>query len=255
MIAAQLELHYDPSLAQVIDADPGQDGVQVTAGSAFSGGFVAQNTVDTTNGVISFAATLLGSTINGSAELVQIDWQPVTAGSALLFLEDVILVNNVGESIPVALQNSQLEVTSTCAGTGGVVTLQGRTDYTGISVTGPDGQQIQTQADGSFAIAGAGRLDFSFPGYLSAQADTQSQLAQSNYSPNGQAASLGTITLLAGDVIADNRIDILDLAYIAKYYDATDPLADLNGDGLVDIVDLVTTANNYGQQGPLTNWH
>jgi hypothetical protein len=64
---------------------------------------------------------------------------------------------------------------------------------------------------------------------------------------NGQVAqTLGTITLLVGDVNADNRIDILDLAYIAQRYQSSDPTADLNADGRVDIIDLALAASNYG---------
>lgn len=249
LIAAQLQLRYNPSVAQVIDADPARDGVQVTVGSVFSGGFVAQNSVDTTNGLISFAATLLGGAINNTAELISVDWQPVATGTAQLSLENVILVNNVGQGVTFTAQNGQLEVTSNCAGISGVVALQGRTDNSGIIVTGSDGQQTRTQADGSFSLPGAGSLSFNFPGYLSAQAD----LAQLS-AADGLAVSLGTLTLLAGDVNADNRIDILDLAYIAKYYNSADPLADLNVDGKVNIMDLVMAAGNYGQRGPLINW-
>jgi len=253
LIAVQLQLRYDPSIAQVIDADPGQNGVQIRVGSAFSGGFIAQNTVDTTNGRISFAATLLGGTINGNSRLITVDWDPLAVGSAPLTLENVILVNNAGQSLTFTAQNGQLEVTSNCAGISGVLALQGRTDHSGIIVTSSTGEQTQTQADGSFTIPSAASLSFSFPGYLSAQADTLTQLAQIGYG-GGQAVSVGAITLLAGDVNADNQIDILDLAYIAKFYDSGNSLADLNVDGTVNILDLVMAAGNYGQQGPLTNW-
>jgi hypothetical protein len=253
LLAVQLQLRYNPGQAQVIDADPGRDGVQVTAGSIFSTGFVAQNTVDTTNGIISFAATLLGGTINGTAELIRVNWQPVAAGSAPLTLENVILVNNTGQSIPFTAQNGQLEVSPNCAGIGGVLTLQGRTHHSGIVVAASGGQQTQTQPDGSFTMPTADNLKFSFPGYLSAQADVQAFLAQ-NQSTTGQAVNLGSLTLLAGDLNADNRIDILDLASIARVYGSEDALADLNADGTVNILDLVLAAGNYGQQGPLTDW-
>lgn len=253
MLAVQLQLRYNPSLAQVIDADPARAGIQVIAGSIFSTGFIAQNSVDTTTGVISFAATLLSGTINGNAELIRVNWQPITAGSAALTLENVILVNNAGQSISFTAQNGQLEVSPNCAGVGGVLTLQGRTNHSGIVVSSSGGQQTQTQADGSFTVPAADNLIFSFPGYLSAQADVQVLLAQ-NQGAADQAVRLGTLTLLAGDTNADNRIDILDLAYIAKFYGSSDSLADLNADGTVNILDLVLAAGNYGQQGPLTNW-
>jgi hypothetical protein len=66
---------------------------------------------------------------------------------------------------------------------------------------------------------------------------------------------LGNITLLAGDINADNLIDIFDLAHMARFYGSSDSQADLNGDGTVSILDLVLAAGNYGQRGPLTGWH
>ncbi len=253
LIAAQLQLRYNPAVAQVVDADPARDGVQIGVGSAFaSNSFVAQNTVATSTGVISFAAVLLGgSPINGVANLINVDWQPVAAGSTSLTLENVILVNNVGESLTLTLQNGQLQATD-CTGVTGRLALQGRSNYSGISVAGSGGRQTQTGPDGSFTIAGADQLTFSYPGYLSAQADVRAQLAQSSVAP-GQPFTLAAVTLLAGDVNADNRIDILDLAYVAKYYNSTDSLADLNADGLVNIMDLVLAAGNYGQTGPTMN--
>lgn len=252
MMAAQLQLRYNPAVAQVVDADPARDGVQIRVGSAFSGGFVAQNTVDTTNGVISFAATLLGgSPISGTTTLIGVDWQPLTAGSANLTLENVILVNNNGQAMTFTVQNGQLQVT-TCSGVTGVLALQGRSNYSGITVASSSGEQTQTGADGSFTIASADQLTFSYPGYLSAQTDVRAQLAQSSGTPD-QSIMLAAVTLLAGDINADQRIDILDLAYIAKYYNSADSLADLNGDGVVNIMDLVLAAGNYGQAGPVLN--
>ncbi len=254
LIAVELQLHYDPAIAQVIDADPGETGVQVTAGSVFSGGFIVENEVDTANGRISFAATLLGSNvINGNAELISVDWQPLATGSTALTLENILLVNNLLQAVPFTAQNGQLQVTSNCVGVSGVLTLQGRTDHSGITVSSASGEQTQTAVDGSFAIGSTGSLSFSFPGYLSAQADAQT-LAQGFSGAADQPLNLGTLTLLAGDVYNDNVIDILDLAFIAKFLGSSDALTDLNGDGTVNILDLALAATNYGRQGPLTEW-
>jgi hypothetical protein len=253
LMAVQLELRYDPATAQVIDTDPGETGVQVTAGSVFSGGFVVENEVDTTNGRISFAATLLGSNvISGNVELISVDWQPLATGNAALTLENILLVNNLLQAVSFTTENGQLQVTN-CAGVSGILILQGRTDHSGITVSSASGEQTQTTTDGSFTIGGADSLNFSFPGYLSAQADAQT-LAQDFSGAADQPLSLGTLTLLAGDVYADNVIDILDLAVIAKFLGSSDTLTDLNGDGTVNILDLALAATNYGRQGPLTEW-
>jgi hypothetical protein len=252
LAAVQLELSYDPAIIQVIDANPGQAGVQVTVGSAFAGGFIAQNSVDTTNGRITFAATLLsGGVINGNAELISVDWEPLAAGTSALTLEDVILVRSDAQVISFTSQHGAVEVITNCTGVSGTLSLQGRTDHSGVMITG-GGQQAQTGADGAFTINSTDQLNFSFPGYLSARAD----MAAGQFSPGAgeEPVYLGTLTLLAGDVNADNQIDIIDLTYIAGHYHGTDSLADLNGDGRVDLIDLVLAAGNYGRSGPLTNW-
>ena len=101
-----------------------------------------------------------------------------------------------------------------------------------------------------FAIIAERRLNFNFPGYLSAQANLPEGRAVNQ--PEAEATKLGLITLLAGDMNGDNVVDILDLANLAQRYQSTDPTADLNADGIVDILDLALVAGNYQRQGPLT---
>lgn len=255
MGAMQLEINYDPAVIQIIDADDTRAGVQVTIDDVFSGGFVAQNTVDTANGRISVATTLLsGNKIDGNTGLITIDWRPLAVGNSSITFGDVILASTDGTRIDFTPRSGTVEVTG-CSGISGVLALQGRTNHSGILVTNSAGQQTQSQADGTFVISGGGLLRFEYPGFLSAQADVQT--VQGVVSTDGtgfQPTNLGEITLLAGDVNSDNVIDILDLAYIATHFDDADPLADLNADGKVSIVDLALAARNYQQTGPLTAW-
>ncbi|MCB0177501.1 MAG: N-acetylmuramoyl-L-alanine amidase [Anaerolineae bacterium] len=256
--ALQLDLVYDPNVVQVIDADPGRDGVQVTVNSIFSGGFIARNEVNTTTGRITFAATLLGSgSINGAQNILTIDWKPQAAGTTALELENVILANGQGQAIASSSLDGAIEVSDSCASATGQLHLQGRSDHSGIVVTNADGGQVETQTDGSFSISGEPPFTFTYPGYLSGQADGALPV-EVNQAENGesfQVSQLGTITLLAGDVNEDNIINILDLSLIAQRYRSDDPVADLNDNGVVDLFDLVTAAGNYDQQGPITNWN
>ncbi len=64
----------------------------------------------------------------------------------------------------------------------------------------------------------------------------------------------GTVTLAAGEVTFDNRINIFDLTYIASRYGTNDPLADLDANERIDIFDLSMVAGNYGQKGPILDW-
>lgn len=244
-----LEIHYDPTVMQVIDANPGLSGVQVRFNPNLS---PSQNRVDTSNGRIFFTATAF-TLINGSSNLITIDWRPVRGpGLSPITFETVTLRNASGQPINALPQDGAVNffVGEPCHL--GQATVQGRTDHSGITVTSSGGEQTQTLASGFFAIHPADSLSLTFPGYLSGYADLRQQTPLA--SSAGEAAGLGTINLLAGDINSDNLIDILDLAYIAGLYSSTDATADLNADGLVDILDLALVAGNYQQQGPLTGW-
>jgi len=132
----------------------------------------------------------------------------------------------------------------------GRVLLQGRTDYSGATVQ-IGAQNATTATDGSFAVADApaGTQDVTArkAGFLSARG-VAVQIAA------GQTTLLADVTLLAGDINEDDRINIFDLVQLAVAYGScppADPRLDLTGDHCVNIFDLVLLAGNYGQQGPL----
>jgi len=69
--------------------------------------------------------------------------------------------------------------------------------------------------------------------------------------------SNGTITVrLLGDVNGDGRVDLKDIALVARAFGSTpnspnwNPAADLNGDGIVNMQDIAIVARNFGQQYP-----
>jgi subtilisin family serine protease len=139
--------------------------------------------------------------------------------------------------------------------TQGTVLLQSRSAHNGTSINAtqepcgqpPSGNPIAaTDAQGHFQISiGIGQAPQCLwairQGYLTAQ----------RAAPTG---SIGTVTLLAGDVNGDDTINIFDMAAIAGRYGSADPIADFNGDGVVNVFDLALTAANYEKSGPLTDW-
>jgi hypothetical protein len=251
-----LEVLYDPAVVQVVDADPSQWGVQVR----LDGGFlshpstVALNEVDTDNGRIYFEASTMGTeTINGDAGLIIIDWRPQMPGITDIILAIAVLTADGGTPIPHTRQGGTVEILPNCVS--GVVVLQGRSDHSGAAVTAASGAQATTDAGGSFTVDGGEPITVSRAGYLTAVASPgTAALHASTSSPDTTAASVGTITLLAGDLNQDNLINVFDLAIIASHLDTDDTLSDLNADGVVNILDIALIAGNFGQQGPQTDW-
>ena len=149
-----------------------------------------------------------------------------------------------------ALQRVTGDETVTITGT---ILLQGRTDHRGTLLRLSESAcaaasfgalAAVTAANGAFEIVlpAAHRyqcLQAQQPGYLAGQADLT-------------RTGLGVATLPAGDVTADQRIDIFDLALVGNRYGQRDSLADLNANGIVDIIDLTLVALNYRRMGPIT---
>lgn len=255
LTAVRIEVAYNPATTQVVDADSGKTGVQVKPLGPFAGtgAVVARNEVDAAAGRIFFDAVLLApNRINGNESLFEVNWRAIASGTGQLRLENVLLLGPDGQTqINATVQNGTVQVGSAGAAVAGTIKLQGRNNFSGVLVSNDTGAKIETDAAGAFSIVAGNSLKAEFPGYLSAQADLQ---AQAHSSAEAEAASVGAITLLAGDVNGDNLINILDLAYIAKNYRTDDTLSDLNGDGTVNILDLALLAGNYAKTGPLTNW-
>lgn len=255
MTAFEVQVGYDPAVVQVIDANDAQSGTQVAVGSDFSGGFTAQNEVNTSTGVVAVAATLLGgSNLDGDVDLITIDFAPQAAGSSTIDIAFQILVDAAGNSIDATVQDGTITITSNCDTVSGQVMLQGRSNHGGAIVTGSTGEQVTTDVEGYFSLSNGEPTEISFPGYLSASANAAMGSRTAKADGLGDLIELGQIMLLAGDLNGDNLINILDLAAIATQMYSDSSSADLNGDGSVDILDLALAAGNYQQQGPLMNW-
>ena len=72
--------------------------------------------------------------------------------------------------------------------------------------------------------------------------------------PIGAAFDIGADEFrYAGDLNADNHVDVLDLLILANSWDKSlddpgyDATCDLNGDNTVDVLDLLTLADNWGE--------
>ena len=101
--------------------------------------------------------------------------------------------------------------------------------------------------DGTFSLtapAGTYTVIATASGFLSAQG--------SKTLSDGQASTMSTISLPAGDIDGNNVIDQFDAMTIGMSYNtATPAAADLNNDGIINVLDLELLAANYRASGAL----
>ncbi len=136
----------------------------------------------------------------------------------------------------------------------GKVTLPGRNNYSGVTVT-IEGTNFTTVTDnqGNYQFdnvpAGNYKIRVRLPKYLSVISSNIAVL-------NGQV-SIADLRAIPGDVKADvgNIIDIYDLTVVATAFNGKpgslnwNASADINNDNIIDIYDLVLVATNFGQKG------
>lgn len=241
--AIDLALRYDPNLVEVVDADPTMIGTQVAVGNALSNGkfFAAVNQVS--DGRIEFAGTFVAGEqpFSGQGTLVEISWRAKSRGQANLSLTKAILVDSANTSITTVTQDAQLLV-GTPIKLVGQVQRQGATDHSGITITSAT-QQVTTTADGRFSFDGLTPyvLTLTAPKYL--RMVVQGEAASAELT----TVDVGLITLLAGDLNQDGKIDIFDISLLGNQYNSSEVDSDLTGDGKVDIFDLSLAAANFGQ--------
>jgi hypothetical protein len=112
LYGADVVLVWDPTLAEVIDADPSLPGVQVALGLFLDPGFVIRNTADNEAGRVHFAMTQLNPSVpkSGTGNLIVVKFQGLVSGSSPLTLEHTQLAGPRGINIPSTGESGQLEV-------------------------------------------------------------------------------------------------------------------------------------------------
>ncbi len=111
---AEIYMSFDPAIVQVVDSNPGQNGVQIEVGDFWTPGWTVENHADNTAGTISYAATQLNPTeaVNGSGVLLKITFQGIAAGSSPLSFTSTKLSNRPGEEIPAPTTDGSLSTTA-----------------------------------------------------------------------------------------------------------------------------------------------
>jgi hypothetical protein len=245
----------------------------VVVSSAFDKAVVVTKAIDNDNGVVRLVAVMTGTTnFSGNGVLTDITWRAVANGcTSALGFEKANLSDPHGVAIAATVKAGQITV-GNAVPVGevpmGKVTLEGRTDYSGVKVyliedacpsvaalsaePWPGALEETTDAEGKFEFTDlkAGRtyqcLRAYHAGYLSAQKSGAWTAGQTK-------VDTGAVELLAGNVNQDNCINIFDLTQIASDFEKTGTglRSDINDDGVVNILDLTVTAKNWNVCGPM----
>jgi uncharacterized repeat protein (TIGR01451 family) len=249
IFAAELELHFDPAIVEVVNVLPG------TCPAPDS---LTQNEWDNVNGTINYAATSIPPTTPcDDGTVMQITFRGlVVEGVSQLDFASSLLSDINSVEIPAITQNGTLEVVEIIGSIEGTVDLQGRSDDNGAEVCADDGTNrlcVLTDSDGNYAIdlpQGSHDVTVEIARYLDAE-----KLSVPVVAANG--TSLPPLTLLGGDTNDDCTVNILDLSLEGGRFRSTcddpnwDPRADINNDCTVNILDLSVSGGNFGLSCPV----
>jgi hypothetical protein len=210
---------------------------------------VGANTADaeagTWTGAISQRSPALP--LSGDGLFASVNYRAQDPGSASVDCE-VVISDQDGFTQPVTFTGTSVTVLP-FATVNGVAKYQGRTDYAGITVSGPIPPDAITDSDGNFTLemkTGTSlSVTASAPGYLSNGTSVDAT--------SGETTTLPATTLRGGDVNNDGVINIADATLVAANFGKNvppgDARADINADDKVNIQDLAILGSNYGLSG------
>ena len=106
-----LQARFDPAVVEVVDADPRQDGVQMTPGTFLKPDFVALNHADNTTGTLRYVVTQLNPTppANGEGVILSIQFLGKVSGvETILDIVSIQIADRRGVKQPVTGQDATL---------------------------------------------------------------------------------------------------------------------------------------------------
>ncbi len=280
------ELSFDPSLVQVVDADPGEPGVQITLGDFLSPDIVGSHAVDNAAGTIDIAFAQMAPSlpVTGTGTIAIIVFTGTNAGLASLTFDSAQLSNPDAIEMPADAWHGELLVvdltqptptpTATptpdpAPGDGatlvGLVSFQARPAPPHMDWTSPLSVTLQMAngggADATFSpptdATGVFTITNIVPGTYDIAVRDRNSLwnVRNGYALTAGINHVNMGTVVAGDANNDEIIDVLDFSILASTYATSftdlgwDPRADFNNSGAIDILDFSLLASNFGRSG------
>lgn len=112
MYALDITIEFDPSIIQVVDADPATSGIQIGLGNFLDPGLLLFNTVDNQQGTIHFAMSQYNPSEpkSGDGILLVINFTGIAEGESALTVTDLMCASMEGSEVPSQGINSSITV-------------------------------------------------------------------------------------------------------------------------------------------------
>jgi hypothetical protein len=106
----QLQISFDPTLVEVVDADSNTAGTQITPGACPAADFIVANDAANGSGLITYAVTALNPTppCAGAGLVASIEFRSLAGGTSALHFDDWILSTRDGVEIATDAQGGTL---------------------------------------------------------------------------------------------------------------------------------------------------
>ena len=103
---------FDPKVVEVMDADPGADGVQMTPGDFLRPDFVVRNVADNEKGTLRYTLTQVNPTqpVSGTGVIFTVQFRGKTTGETALTLVPVELADRQGQLLPATVEGGTIRV-------------------------------------------------------------------------------------------------------------------------------------------------
>lgn len=134
-----LRLGFDPQVLEVVDIDPGKEGIQSTPGRYPYPELEARNEADNDAGTIWYMVTQLGARepVSGTGTVVTVRLRGKAAGSGAIVVNQADLASNEGFMIPADTSDATIGVTDAPVGdTGDGATAEPVTSPIGVAAAG-----------------------------------------------------------------------------------------------------------------------
>jgi hypothetical protein len=108
----EFEITFDPTVLEVVDADPAREGVQIRPGDFLSPDWELENTVDNEGGTIAYALSQRSPSepVSGDGILTVITWRGKAVGTSPITLAHVLLAAPGGVEVPANAEDGRIVV-------------------------------------------------------------------------------------------------------------------------------------------------